>query len=107
MSYNGNHDAYRKRPVNVRAWRASAMNDAPAWVLDALESGRLSHTDAVTGIFHILTNEGPFSGKAGDWVVKAEDGRIWVTDDRYFRDNYERVLAEPPMHRASVDCDDS
>jgi len=100
MSYNGNDDVYRKRPINVRAWQVnSAMvsKPIPHWVLDEI-GGRISHPDVHGCIQVDFAHGGRISALPTDWIIKDEQGRLLVQTDRDFRHDYERVFERDYEH---------
>lgn len=85
---------YRKKPVTVQAWQIVVGAVAPVWVNDALQDSRIipmARGNRWGSEVTIKTNEGDLLAHPGDWIIRAEDGRIWPTDDAYFAANYEAV----------------
>lgn len=81
---------YRKKPVNVDAfrWSSEPISDWPAWLQNAFHDHKVWQNGSALSV---ETNEGPVRCNRGDWLIQAADGRIWPTDDAYFRENYEEV----------------
>jgi hypothetical protein len=83
---------FRKRPVNVKAWKIEIGAPYPDWVHHAMQDGKIVPKDPKANEWGeeviVKTNEGDLSARPGQWLLQAEDGRIWPTDNAYFTANY-------------------
>jgi len=76
---------FRKRPVEVEAWRNDEENDAelPSW-LDTVETGP-------DGVLIIRTLEGTMRANRGDWIIRGVAGEIYPCKPEIFEKTYEPV----------------
>lgn len=86
------NDSFVKKPNPVKACKYTGpKGEYPQWFHDALNEGKISPLGLQVAT--IYTDRGPSLVYTGDWVLRAEDGRLWPTDDAYFTANYEAAPA--------------
>ena len=82
---------YLKKAIPVDAYKWIEGDSKPAWVEDALNTGRIVPTRNA-GVYRIKTSEGTLDLHEGNWVLRSSfDDRIWPVDDSYFTANYDEA----------------
>ncbi|TSE32092.1 hypothetical protein [Tepidimonas charontis] len=69
-------DRYRKKPVEVRAWKISLDGQEPDWVREAFDGGRIDWCPAGEGIY-INTLEGRMKANIGDMLIEGVKGELY------------------------------
>lgn len=93
-----NH-TYRKRPIEIEAWRLPPVADRgrvtpPSWLLSALLKtsdcdGALSA--APNGGMTVHTLEGAMVCNVGDWIIRGVKGELYPCKPDIFEATYEPV----------------
>lgn len=97
---------FRKRPVEIDAFRLPLEGAMPGWLTDAMAAGTIrSHR----GGAKINTLEGLLTATPGDWIIRGVKGELYSCKPDVFALTYEAVederaapirLVEPPRRRA-------
>ena len=90
-------DRYRKKPVEVRAWKIGFDRQEPDWVREAFDGGRIDWCPAGEGIY-INTLEGRMKANIGDMLIEGVKGELYGCRADIFAATYEPVetaLAAP------------
>lgn len=88
---------YRKKPVivNAHCWRGDDMfvENMPNWLIDALNNGIASITDANTSDakMTIRTLEGDHTASPGDYIIQGVAGELYPCKPDIFNRTYEPV----------------
>ena len=92
---------FRKRPVEIEAFRLPLEGQMPAWLTEAVASGKVRPH---RGGAKIDTLEGLLTATPGDWIIKGVRGELYSCKPDVFALTYEPVeddLAPPaPLFRA-------
>lgn len=89
---------YRKKPVEIDAFRMVTGAEMPAWFVEALADGRIEPLTPSTepnvwwrdGVA-IKTLEGQMTGNLGDWVIRGVAGELYPCRNDVFVLSYEAV----------------
>lgn len=78
---------YLKNPIPVNAfrWQNQSYQEMPDWARAALDHGKIARNGLALSVY---TEEGTMRANPGDWVLQADDGRVWPTDHDYFTRHY-------------------
>ena len=90
-------DRYRKKPVEVRAWKISFGEQEPDWVREAFDDERIEWCSAGEGLY-INTLEGRMKASIGDMLIEGVNGEMYGCRADIFAATYEPVettLAAP------------
>lgn len=87
-------DRYRKKPVEVRAWKIGLDGQGPDWVREAFDGGRIDWCPAGEGIY-INTLEGRMKANIGDMLIEGVTGELYGCRADIFAATYEPV--ETPL----------
>ena len=80
---------FRKRPVEIEAFRLPLGEGMPAWLADAVAAGQVR--DHGAGGAKIQTLEGLLTADPGDWIIKGVKGELYSCKPDVFALTYERV----------------
>ena len=81
---------FRKRPVEIEAFRLPLGGDMPAWLSMAVASGRITvHGEGAK----IETLEGLLTAAPGDWIIRGVKGELYSCKPDVFALTYEAVDA--------------
>lgn len=83
-------DRYRKKPVEVRAWKISLDGQEPDWVREAFDEGRIDWCPAGEGVY-INTLEGRMKANIGDMLIEGVKGELYGCRADIFAATYEPV----------------
>jgi len=94
---------YRKRPVEIDAWRAPSFDDddfpgqLPDWLAEAADAGdvRVLMVPPRGVEFVIGTLEGTMRADVGDWLIRGIEGEIYPCKPGIFAQTYEPIDAGP------------
>lgn len=86
-------DRYRKKPVEVRAWKISFDGQEPDWVRKAFDGGRVDWCPAGEGIY-INTLEGRMKANIGDMLIEGVKGELYGCRADIFAATYEPVAQQ-------------
>lgn len=90
-------DRYRKKPVEVRAWKIGFDGQEPDWVREAFDGERIDWCPAGEGLY-INTLEGHMKAGIGDMLIEGVKGELYGCRADIFAVTYEPVettLAAP------------
>ena len=90
-------DRYRKKPVEVRAWKIGFDGQEPDWVREAFDGERIDWCPAGEGLY-INTLEGHMKAGIGDMLIEGVKGELYGCRADIFAATYEPVettLAAP------------
>ena len=92
---------FRKRPVEIEAFRLPLGGEMPVWLTMAASSGRISpHGDGAK----IETLEGLLTAAPGDWIIRGVKGELYSCKPDVFALTYEAVeedISSAPRVRAA------
>lgn len=89
-------DRYRKKPVEVRAWKIGFDGQEPDWVRKAFDGrGRIDWCPAGEGIY-INTLEGRMKANIGDMLIEGVKGELYGCRADIFAVTYEPVETPSP-----------
>ena len=77
---------FRKRPVEIDAYRLPLGDDTPAWLADAVASGKIRPHG---GGAKIDTLEGLLTASPGDWIIRGVKGELYSCKPDVFAMTYE------------------
>ncbi len=83
-------DRYRKKPVEVRAWKISFDGQEPDWVREAFDGERIDWCPAGEGLY-INTLEGRMKAGIGDMLIEGVKGELYGCRADIFAATYEPV----------------
>lgn len=101
---------YRKRPIEVEAWRYPGgwelPNDAPLWIVSAYRyppSPQGTYHELRTGyirpemgfddwVLRVGTLDGPRAAIEGDWIIKGVRGELYPCKPDIFAETYEPLV---------------
>jgi hypothetical protein len=83
-------DRYRKKPVEVRAWKIGLDGREPDWVREAFDGGRIDWCPAGEGVY-INTLEGRMKANIGDMLIEGVNGELYGCRADIFAATYEPV----------------
>lgn len=83
-------DRYRKKPVEIRAWKIGFDGQEPDWVREAFDGGRIDWCPAGEGIY-INTLEGRMKAGIGDMLIEGVKGEMYGCRADIFAATYEPV----------------
>lgn len=83
-------DRYRKKPVEVRAWKISFDGQEPDWVREAFDGERIDWCPAGEGLY-INTLEGHMKAGIGDMLIEGVMGELYGCRADIFAAVYEPV----------------
>lgn len=83
-------DRYRKKPVEVRAWKIGFDGQEPDWVRDAFDGERIVRCPAGEGLY-INTLEGCMRAAMGDMLIEGVKGELYGCRADIFAATYEPV----------------
>ena len=83
-------DRYRKKPVEVRAWKIGFDGQEPDWVREAFDDGRIDWCPAGEGLY-INTLEGHMKANIGDMLIEGVKGELYGCRADIFAATYEPV----------------
>jgi uncharacterized Zn finger protein (UPF0148 family) len=86
-------DRYRKKPVEVRAWKIDFDGDEPGWVREAFDGGRIDWCPAGEGLY-INTLEGRMKAGIGDMLIEGVKGELYGCRADIFAATYEPVAQQ-------------
>ena len=98
-------DRYRKKPVEVRAWKIGLDGQEPDWVREAFDGERIDWCPAGEGLY-INTLEGHMKAGIGDMLIEGVKGELYGCRADIFAATYEPVettLAERDSLAAEVE----
>lgn len=75
---------FRKKPVEVEAWRNVLGEPMPDWVTDAV-------VEVIDGALIIGTLEGNMRAEIGDWIIEGVKGEVYPCKPDIFEATYEWV----------------
>jgi hypothetical protein len=84
---------FRKRPVEIDAFRLPLEGAMPAWLSEAVTSGRIR---PYRGGAKIDTLEGLLTATPGDWIIRGVKGELYSCKPDVFALTYEAVEDELP-----------
>lgn len=88
---------YRKKPVEIEAFRYTLGCPYPRWFADALSDGTVNvHRINNECFVACNTLEGIMRGEEGDWIIKGVKGEIYPCKSDIFELTYEPVGEVPP-----------
>lgn len=71
--------------VDAFQWNGQPAEEWPEWAGRGMQGDPLFvNGSALT----LATDRGPGRVNRGDWVIRHPEGRLWMNDDKYFRENY-------------------
>ncbi|WP_293680551.1 hypothetical protein [uncultured Phenylobacterium sp.] len=79
---------FRKRPVEIDAFRLPLEGDMPDWLSDAVASGKIR---PYRGGARIDTLEGLLTATPGDWIIRGVKGELYSCKPDVFALTYEAV----------------
>ena len=84
---------YKKKPVEVEAFRPNIDQPAPEWFIKAIENGTAHYVygDILPPILEIETLEGAMICSLGDYVIKGVKGELYPCKPDIFEATYEPV----------------
>lgn len=83
-------DHYRKKPVEVRAWKIGFDGQEPDWVRRAFDGERIDWCPAGEGLY-INTLEGRMKADIGDMLIEGVKGELYGCRADIFAATYEPV----------------
>ena len=82
---------FRKRPVEIEAFRLPLGGEMPAWLTMAVASRRITaHGEGAK----IETLEGLLTAAPGDWIIRGVKGELYSCKPDVFALTYEPVDAD-------------
>lgn len=84
--------AYRHRPTEVEAFQwfdTTAVGNTPEWFVKAFENNCVIRN--FDGTITVMTTEGSFISREGDFIVKASDNEMYACKPEVFAGLYDRV----------------
>lgn len=85
---------YRKKPVEIQAWRNIAAppsaTRAPEWLTEAISDGRVTHLPNDQLVVNTL--EGHMVASVGDWIIRGVAGELYPCKPEIFAATYEPVV---------------
>lgn len=87
-------DLYRKKPVEVRAWKIGFDGQEPDWVREAFDGERIDWCPAGEGLY-INTLEGHMKAGIGDMLIEGVKGELYGCRADIFAATYEPVETTP------------
>lgn len=91
---------YRKRPVEVEAFRFVPGIRMPDWFVAAFPDGMTIESMADHQWFiQIPTLEGKMIAETGDWIIQGVEGEIYPCKDSIFRQTYSEVYHDEETSR--------
>ena len=81
-------DRYRKKPVEVRAWKIGFDGQEPDWVRRAFDGGRIDWCPAGEGLY-LNTLEGHMKAGIGDMLIEGVKGELYGCRADIFAATYE------------------
>lgn len=82
---------YRKKPVEVEAWRIGSREAYPDWLMKAVEDE--TALIGVDGHWLIKTLEGDHIGNIGDYIIQGIKGELYPCKPDIFEQTYELTEA--------------
>ena len=101
-------DRYRKKPVEVRAWKIGTDWNAPDWVHEAFNDKRIYWCPAGEGLY-ISTLEGNMKASMGDMLIEGVKGELYGCRADIFAATYEPVettIAAPKAPAQTSEADE-
>lgn len=80
---------FRKRPVEIDAFRLPLSADMPDWLADAVAAGQIRPHGS--GGAQIDTLEGLLTASPGDWIIRGVKGELYSCKPDVFALTYETV----------------
>ena len=80
---------FRKKPVEIEAWRIGSMTAQPDWLHEAHNRGILFGNG--DDYFEIVTLEGKMRGNRGDWIIRGVKGELYPCKPDIFDMTYEVI----------------
>ena len=77
---------FRKRPVEIEAFRLPLGGPMPDWLTEAVESGKVRDHG---GGAKIDTLEGLLTATPGDWIIRGVKGELYPCKPDIFAATYE------------------
>ena len=92
---------FRKRPVEIDAFRLPLSDQMPDWLMAAVASGKVR---PYRGGCRIDTLEGLLTAAPEDWIIRGVKGELYSCKPEVFALTYEAVDEEDarPMPRAAA-----
>src|SRR5437773_1363585 len=87
---------FRKRPVEIDAFRLPLEGAMPAWLSEAVAAGTIR---PYQGGAQIDTLEGLLTATPGDWIIRGVKGELYSCKPDVFALTYEAVVDDlsPPI----------
>lgn len=86
---------YKKVPKEVDAvqWLGGSISSVPMWVSEALykSPGKEGAIFRMGDVVHVFTANDKQIAKDGDYIVKEQDGRLWVCTKDIFEETYQKA----------------
>lgn len=89
-------DRYRKKPVEVRAWKIGFDGQEPDWVREAFDDERIDWCPAGEGLY-INTLEGHMKAGIGDMLIEGVMGELYGCRADIFAATYEPVAQQEAL----------
>lgn len=89
-------DRYRKKPVEVRAWKIGFDGQEPDWVREAFDGERIDWCPAGEGLY-INTLEGHMKAGIGDMLIEGVKGELYGCRADIFAATYEPVAQQEAL----------
>lgn len=90
-------DRYRKKPVEVRAWKIGFDGQEPDWVREAFDDERIDWCPAGEGLY-INTLEGHMKAGIGDMLIEGVKGELYGCRADIFEATYQSVDEGQPTY---------
>lgn len=89
---------YRKKPVEVEAWRIGSRSPYPDWLRKAMEEEKVVALLGKADVAYVIaTLEGEMRANRGDWIIQGIKGELYPCKDNIFRATYEAVKESYPI----------
>lgn len=83
---------YRKKPVEVEAWKVGSDEPMPEWLESAMDDGTAKPYR--NGYWWLIkTLEGDLRANAGDYIIQGVKGELYPCKPDIFEQTYEAVGA--------------
>jgi len=81
---------FRKRPVEIEAFRLPLADPMPPWLAEAVAAGKVR---PYRGGAKIDTLEGLLTAEPGDWIIRGVKGELYPCKSDIFAATYDPVAA--------------
>ncbi len=82
---------FRKKPVEIEAWRFLGGGPFPDWLAEGVYAGKLWYQGGSEPYMTIETLEGERRANVGDWIIKGVKGEFYPCKPDIFEATYDVV----------------